>query len=67
MNTTQTETNLTLIQGQRIITTETKRTGIINLLPYNVTKENNYPAFIYFDDGSAGWVRPSHLRNYSTN
>lgn len=61
------ETDLTLKQGQRVITTETKRTGVIHMVPDDVTKENNYPVLMYFDEGIDLWVRPSHLRNYSDN
>lgn len=61
------DSNLTLKEGQRIITTEMKRLGRIDLCPYNVSLTNDYPVHICFDDGDAGWVRPSHLKDYTEN
>ena len=61
------EIDLTLKAGQRIITTETHRTGRISLCPNDSTIENNRSVLILFDDCQTGWVHPTHLRNYTDN
>ncbi len=67
MKTSTLVSHITLKKDQRIITTMMKRIGTINLLPSDVTIENNRPVLIVFDDGSDGWVRPSHLNDYTEN
>lgn len=59
--------HVTLKEGQRIITSEVHRIGAINILPYDVTVENDKPVLVLFDDQSFGWIRPSHLIDYRDN
>ena len=59
--------HVTLKEGQRIITSEVHRIGSINILPTDVTTENDKPVLVLFDDHSLGWMRPSHLNDYKDN
>lgn len=59
------EANLTIRQGQRIITNMTHRTGtIVKVIP---TQRPNEPVLVCFDDCQMGWIRPQVMHNYSDN
>jgi len=65
--TISTQTNVTLRINQRVITTILHRVGTIVNVPEGTKIERNDSVLVRFDDGQVGYLRPSHLNNYSDN